>query len=163
MSLNPLTLIEKTINEHGSAVILKERIDLARDQYAALETKLADATTLISQHEATIKQLQSQNERLALDVKQYQAEIQNLQTRLNPNHTKLHENEETTLTHLAACDHATIEEIAEVTGIGKQTLKMHLANLESLQLIDNFDGYLSTHWRLTDDGRKRMFSLGLLK
>lgn len=71
MTLNPLTLIEKTITEHGSAVILKERIDLARDQYAALERKLADATThlanattLISQHEATIKQLQADNDEL---------------------------------------------------------------------------------------------------
>ena len=31
--------IEKLINEHGSAAILKERIDLARDKYEALETE----------------------------------------------------------------------------------------------------------------------------
>ena len=30
---------EKLINEHGSAVILKERIELANDKYSALEQK----------------------------------------------------------------------------------------------------------------------------
>lgn len=36
--------LEKLINEHGSAAILKERIDLANDKYAALETKLHELT-----------------------------------------------------------------------------------------------------------------------
>ena len=30
---------EKLINEHGSAVILKERIELANDKYSSLEDK----------------------------------------------------------------------------------------------------------------------------
>ncbi len=37
MSLNPLTLLEKAINEHGSSVILKERLGLAADQFKQLE------------------------------------------------------------------------------------------------------------------------------
>ena len=34
-----LDSLEKLINEHGSAVILKERITLANDKYAALESE----------------------------------------------------------------------------------------------------------------------------
>jgi hypothetical protein len=34
--------IERLITEHGSAAILRERVALAREQYAALETKVAD-------------------------------------------------------------------------------------------------------------------------
>ncbi len=159
MSLNPLTLIEKTINEHGSAAILKERIDLARDQYAALERKLADATALLSQYRSTIEQLQLQNERLELEMQKHQAKIDELKARLNPKHTTLHENEETILKHLAGCDHATVDEIASCTLIGKQTTRMHVDNLESLGLIESFHSYISNPWRLTDNGRKRMFAL----
>lgn len=46
--------IEKLITGHGSAAILKERIALASDQYAALEKKSND--------------LQAENERLKLDL-----------------------------------------------------------------------------------------------
>ena len=35
--------IEKLINEHGSATILKERLLLVADKYAALEQKLSDS------------------------------------------------------------------------------------------------------------------------
>ena len=37
MSMNPLTLLEKAINEHGSAAILKERLALAADKFKQLE------------------------------------------------------------------------------------------------------------------------------
>lgn len=39
MSLNPLTLLEKAINEHGSAVILKERLELVREQLDAIKNE----------------------------------------------------------------------------------------------------------------------------
>lgn len=34
--MNPITLIEKLINEHGSSTILKERLELLKDQISAL-------------------------------------------------------------------------------------------------------------------------------
>ena len=37
--------IEKLITEHGSAAIIRERLALASDQYAALERQLARAST----------------------------------------------------------------------------------------------------------------------
>jgi len=39
--LGLLDSIEKLINEHGSATILKERIQLANDKYSALEDKVS--------------------------------------------------------------------------------------------------------------------------
>lgn len=61
MSLNPLALLEKAINEHGSSAILKERLELVRDQLAkverekhVLETELAVARTAL---EEAVKQL----------------------------------------------------------------------------------------------------------
>ena len=37
MELNPLTLLEKAINEHGSSAILKERIELVKDLLSKVE------------------------------------------------------------------------------------------------------------------------------
>lgn len=37
MNLNPLTLLEKAINEHGSAVILNERLSLVKEMLAKVE------------------------------------------------------------------------------------------------------------------------------
>lgn len=50
--------IERLINEHGSALILKERLALAADQYLALEKKVAE--------------LQTENEHLRLDLEECQ-------------------------------------------------------------------------------------------
>ncbi|MDI1342050.1 hypothetical protein [Polaromonas sp.] len=52
--------IEKLITEHGSATILKERIALANDKYAALE--------------AEVKKLRFENEELRLDNEQLKQE-----------------------------------------------------------------------------------------
>lgn len=66
---------EKLINEHGSAVILKERIALAKDKFSALEQKLSDA-------ELELKKFKTENERLCLDLKEAQEKILNLEDQL---------------------------------------------------------------------------------
>jgi uncharacterized protein involved in exopolysaccharide biosynthesis len=48
--------IEKLITEHGSAAVLRERITLAQEKYAALERKLADAK---EEHAKELKQLKA--------------------------------------------------------------------------------------------------------
>lgn len=58
MGIPILAEIERLINEHGSAVILKERLALASDQYAALQKQ--------------VTHLQSENERLRLDNEECQ-------------------------------------------------------------------------------------------
>lgn len=60
---------EKLINEHGSAVILKERIALANDKYAILEK------------EASV--LKSENERLKLDNEECQKQRWALEEKLS--------------------------------------------------------------------------------
>ena len=53
----PLSLfgnIEKLITEHGSAAVLRERITLAQEKYAALEKKLAEVK---EEHAKELKEL----------------------------------------------------------------------------------------------------------
>ena len=61
MELNPLALLEKLINEHGSSAILKERLELLRDQMAALQgenaklkTDLAAARAEVARHASLV-------------------------------------------------------------------------------------------------------------
>ena len=57
MELNPLKLIEKLINEHGSSSILKERLELIRDQLSALKARNDEL-------EAKLALARQENERL---------------------------------------------------------------------------------------------------
>ena len=68
--------IEKLITEHGSAAILKERLLLVADQYAALEKALAAS-------EAKAKDVLTQKEHLELELRQAKEEIQGLKDSLS--------------------------------------------------------------------------------
>lgn len=68
--------IEKLITEHGSAVILKECIALASDQYAALEKKA-------SVSEVRADYLQAENERLKRDLEECKKQRRALEEKLS--------------------------------------------------------------------------------
>jgi len=72
--------IQRLINEHGSSVILKERIALANDKYSALEQKLSASE--IREHD-----LASENERLRLDLEKAHVQINQLQERIDGHET----------------------------------------------------------------------------
>ena len=69
MTLPLLGEIERLINEHGSAVILKERLALAAEQYAALQNEN--------------ETLKSENERLRLDNDECQKKKRALEEKLS--------------------------------------------------------------------------------
>ena len=71
MSFNPVELIEKAINEHGSAEILKERLALASDQFVALDRKASEL-------EREIGKLQAQLQREQIDRDKAQQELRRL-------------------------------------------------------------------------------------
>src|SRR5688500_18162519 len=71
--------LEKLITEHGSAAILKERIALANDKYAALEKKLFDS-------ELKTKQLESEKQRFELDNFKLKEQVRNLEQQLTERH-----------------------------------------------------------------------------
>lgn len=61
-----LDLTEKLINEHGSAVILRERLLLLKDQCAALENELIVCRNEITSLTEKTKKLESENQNLKL-------------------------------------------------------------------------------------------------
>ena len=57
--MEPFDSIEKLINERGSAKILLQRLELAKDQYSALERRVAELTselTTVKGHNELLRQ-----------------------------------------------------------------------------------------------------------
>jgi len=82
MTLNPLVLIEKLINEHGSAAILRDNLVGLRDQITDLARQLAIATTRITQLETENKELASQLQDVTAKHENAKQECKVLQDRI---------------------------------------------------------------------------------
>jgi hypothetical protein len=54
-NMNPFSAIEKLINEHGSAAILGQQLEFARDQFSALERQVADFQSKAAKFEAQLE------------------------------------------------------------------------------------------------------------
>jgi len=59
MSLNPLKLLEKAINEHGSSAILKERLALVKDMLDKVEKEKYDLERELNKAQEEISRLKS--------------------------------------------------------------------------------------------------------
>jgi septal ring factor EnvC (AmiA/AmiB activator) len=150
--------LEKLINEHGSAAILKERIALANDKYAALERKLSDA-------ELKVKQLESEKQSLELDSYKLKEKLRDLEQQLEKSQGgRLEEIREKILTTLSARQESTALHIASLLGIGEQLATFHLEELGKVRFVSaaRFYNGQPTIWKLAQDGRGYLVSHGLL-
>ena len=153
--------LEKLINEHGSAVILKERIALANDKFAALEQKLAAS-------ELRAEKLDSDNQGLRLDndecKKQRRALEEKLSQRLGE---RLEETEESVLVIVSNHDGLSDKKICGIAALEKKRCTYYLHELKAKKLaeaspcIDEND-YMVDSWRITQEGRRYLVSHGLL-
>lgn len=149
--------LEKLINEHGSAVILKERIALANDKYAALEQKLATS-------ELRAANLESENQRLRLDLEKAQEKIRNLEEQLVEHHgQRLEEVKEQLLQLLAKHPNFTEAQIAGAMEINVQLITFHLTELERTQFVHgSYSAIDDTEWSIDHEGRAYLVRHGLL-
>ena len=151
--------IEKLINEHGSAVILKERIELLKDQYAALEQRLAASETAKAE-------LLSQKQAIELDYYKLKDRVTTLEAQLVERHgQRLDAVRESILSALVAFNsHISIGKVAELTQIGEQLALYHLTEMEKGKLVHGsytVDGRPPT-WAIAQGGRGYLVQHGLL-
>ncbi len=60
MKMNPLSLVETLINEHGSSAILKERLSLLKEMLAKVEQERTELITKCSKLEKELGELRKQ-------------------------------------------------------------------------------------------------------
>lgn len=87
--------IERLINEHGSATILRERLELARDQYEALERTVAT----LQEDNARLK---AEHKRLELNNRELKNQVHDLDKTLSEARGKALTNEEEAIIKLLA-------------------------------------------------------------
>ncbi len=122
-----LEMFEKLINEHGSSVILKERLGLINDKYEALGEKLE-----ISNNKNTL--LQQENEQL----KQQVAEIQSQLSASLPIDEDLPQEQKNILKLLFNTDNSVREEvISHQAKLEIGVLKYHLDELLEKELLNH--------------------------
>ena len=150
--------IEKLINEHGSAAILKERIALANDKYAALERKLLDA-------ESKIKQLESEKQGIEAANIRLQEKIQSLEQQVAQRHgQQMEEVREKLLVALSRGQGAIAAQLAQALGINEQVATFHLEELAETRFVSAARFYTGrpTIWKIAQEGRGYLISSGLL-
>lgn len=157
MGIPGLAEIERLITEHGSAVILKERLALANDKYAALEQKLAAS-------ELREKNLESENSSLRVDLEKAQDEIRNLKERLVERHGQgLEDVAEKILVVLSQHEELTAEQVGRLVGIGGQLATYHLNELQQKKMVMDYLAVDSpVYWGIIQGGRAYLVRRGLL-
>lgn len=152
--------IERLINEHGSAAVLRERLALAKDEHAALEKKVAT----FQEENATLK---SENQHLELDNYKLKEKIGNLEKQLAEIQGKASEVDKVKEGFLAVLskisDDISTEELASIAKMSVEAAKFHLVDLKEMGFIDAryYEG--GAHWYLKQEGRKYLHPRGLLK
>lgn len=149
--------IEKLITEHGSAAILKERIELANDKYAALEAELHEST-------ARANALVEENKSLRENLEKANAELTELRNVMGDKQgSRLDEVKEKILVMISSRELYT-RNIAQKLGIGEQVAMFHLEELEEAGFIGRSLSMMGTEfpWYLRQDARRYLVSNGLL-
>jgi hypothetical protein len=169
MNLNPVTALikqlEKLINEHASAAVLRDHLALFKDQLLILEkenVKLASENSVLTTTNEKLvsenKNLRIANDELASKIKEYE----------NPPHKKdlLDEPKIKILTLLgqySTDDEIDADSIAAQCNLPAQATQFHLEELQDSQLIRaSYYVGRSPTWYIIQEGRRYLMTRGLL-
>ena len=174
MGIPIIAEIERLINEHGSAVILKERLALASDQYSALERKLSECELRSKELKACVEELelkcldlQSENDRLQVDVKDAQEVIRQLNERNKSefSHEKnLNEIEINILEYVSKAKSNSVNDISSFSGCNEAVAEYHLEELKNKEMVSSeYVTMLGVLWSIEQPGKKYLIQNNLIK
>ena len=140
--------LEKLINEHGSAAILKERIELANDKYAALERKAAE--------------LSAENDRLRAENAELRAKLPAPKAAAAAG--QVDDVAQQILVLLSKSPRIQLEHIAGTLGIDRELAAFHIEELEGAGLVyGSYSMIAPANYSLDQEGRRYLIKNGLLK
>ena len=168
MNLNPFSLIEKLINEHASAAVLKERLALGADQFTSLERKNVELLAQVEQSALKIGVLESDNTNLRSLVDQKQNEIDRLTEQIKQ--AQQSKNERRTKKEDFLLQVIAIQEGQDIANLAKQlrtdlhTAEYNIEELRRASLIEmKFNRFLHIEeWYLTHQGQGYLIKNGIL-
>ncbi len=157
---NLFAQIEKLITEHGSATILKERIELLKDQYSALEQKVKDL-------EKENNSLRSELENATEEIYRLNKLTQSPQRTTDQKKKKLDKVTEQILQQFFDSEHGlSIEYFTSSLSLGNSVVKYHFDILLEREYIDFASAGLdlpgcsgSTTYSISSEGRKYIIEI----
>ena len=151
--------IEKLINERGSAVVLRERLELAKEQFAVLERKTGDLALKVEELEAENKRLRVELQQRAEQIRALEAAAQEERTGDRP------EIEQRILLLIARHSGLQVEQIGESVGLVREAVIFHLNELCEVGFIDSSHDVYGVRggFYLVQEGRRYLMTRGLLK
>lgn len=169
MSLNPITALseqlQKLINEHGSAAILRDHLALFKDQVLLLEKenlRLSNETSAYKTNEekfnSDIEHLKKENEELRSKIQKYEQP-----TKQSSHSDLLEEIKVKILLFMSKYDEICAGNVASALGIGLQTATFHLEELLDADFISaSYSMCEEPSWYLAQNGRKYLVRNGLI-
>lgn len=156
--MEPFDTLEKLINEHGSAAILLQRLELAKDQYADLEKKLQASEGKRAEAEAKSQRFELEALRLREKVRELEDAAQACSgQRLEPFREEL--------LRVISEEQIVLDDqgFDRVNG-NPDVIRFHLKEMKDLGLVRV--GYFSDgrrEWSLSHEGRKYLIEHGLIR
>ncbi|HEX5057553.1 MAG TPA: hypothetical protein VFX02_13785 [Gammaproteobacteria bacterium] len=136
---------EKLINEHGSAVILKEHIALANDKYAALERKAAE--------------FEAENKNLKLEVQELRKKLDAFEGATARTDDELDENGQKILLLLSKSRALETAHIAHSLEISTELAEFHVEELSNAGFISgSYSFYEDASYSLDQEGRRYLIN-----
>lgn len=159
MSLNPITALseqlEKLINEHGSAAILRDHLALFKDHVVIYEKKSFELMAKIAALESNIEQLAKDNEELRIKIQKYE----------HHSHVTLLDEIKIKILLLLSKQQDILpdEQIAEIVNINPQIVKFHLQELGISSMV-GYASYVGSPrgWYLAQEGRRYLIEHKLI-
>ena len=165
MTLNPITAlseqIQKLINEHGSATILRDHLAMFKDQVVLLEKKNADLTSENAILKSKIQVLERKQQDLVEENETFRREIQrhDQSAQCNP----LDEIKEKILLLLSEHQELSTKSMAKKLSMKLQEIEFHLQELLKVEMVHDSPGIGSpTTWSLEQEGRRYLIEHKLI-
>ncbi len=172
MSMNPITALseqlQKLINEHGSAAILRDHLALFKDQVVALEKELVVLTKKNAVLESENSTLKAKTDNLQKGNEELRSKIQKYDQR---SHGDLLEKIKVDiLVFISNREGAYAENIASDLSVGSQVIQFHLEELDKSSYVSNSgvslmiggDDSSPVSWYLEQEGRRYLVNNKLI-
>jgi hypothetical protein len=152
-----LEIFEKLINEHGSSVILKERLELYSDKYGMLEDKLEISNQKNSILETESASLQKQLESAQIEIKELQEKFETVNE--SKKSSQLDEEKQNILKLLFSINRSTsISELTRHLQLEESLIQYYIDSLKERDLVGY--GLLKINspvtYCLSEQGRKHV-------
>ncbi len=151
--MNLFGAVEKLINEHGSASILKERIKLIEDRYKQLEEELSNQTKRAEEAEAKCTMLEIELQSLDVsDSHEFKS-------------SSMTPDELAVLELLGDRFEWSQGELLQQLSMKTQRVQYVLEELINRNFVESEQGFYESNrtWRLKQDGRRFLLAIGKLE